>query len=273
MKCVRVWDVAVFYLELLEKNINYGGARERRVLEKLTARGVDLDTKVQLDERVEAREHTSAGDTAKNVGTSTVHERHEALLLDDLREAVEGAAVLLGLARGHHHATTHRVDWVRDEARGDRDGVAERERHEETSVVAEHNRLERIVEAEVAAAIDDDAHARDDEAAVETGDAVRGERLAVDVDQAVELTLAGALLGRLGVVGETRTSVVERVDEAQAERTGDTARRDVLAERDSVRVGLARLECGLNLILEGKVKRLCGKVTDAVGQVATPECV
>ena len=41
---------------------------------ELTARGVDLDAKVELNELVEARQHTSASDTSQNVGTGTLHE-------------------------------------------------------------------------------------------------------------------------------------------------------------------------------------------------------
>jgi len=241
------------------------------IVMKLTARDVDLDAKVQLHELVEAREHTSAGNTTQNVGACAIHERHEALLLDDLEEAVNGARVLLGLARGHHHATTHRVDWVRDKTRRDGDRVAERERHEQAWIVAEHDWLEGVVEAKVAATVYDDTHARDDEATVETSKAVGGERLAVHVNKTIELTLGGALLRRLGVVGETSTRVIKRVHEAQAERAGNTTRGNVLAKAHHVRVALARLEGQLDLILEGKVKRLRGKVTDAVGQVAAPK--
>jgi len=137
----------------------------------LAARGVDLDAEVQLHELVEAAEHTGAGDAAQDVGAGALHERHEALLLHDLHEAVDGAVVLLGLAARHHHAPPNGVHRVGDEARHDRHSVAERERRGEARVVAEQDGLERVVEAEVAAAVDDDAHAADDEAAVEAADA------------------------------------------------------------------------------------------------------
>jgi hypothetical protein len=54
---------------------------------------------------------------------------------------------------------------------------------------------------------------------VETADTVGGEGLLVDVYQAVELAVT-ALLGRLGVVGETGTGIVEGVDEEEGSGTG-----------------------------------------------------
>jgi len=245
--------------------------KRKKAHTKLTSRGVDLHAKVELHETVKARQHTSARNASQNVGASAVHERHKALLLDDLQEAVNGAAVLLGLTRGHHHASSHRVHRVRDEARGDRYGVAEAECGEQVRVVAQQDWLESVVEAKVAATVDDDANARDHEATIETGNAVGGERLLVDVDETVELTLAATLLDRLGVVGETGTSVIERVHEAQRESAGNTTRRDVLAKGNGVRISLAELERCLDLILEGKVKCLRRKVTNAVGQVASPK--
>ncbi len=66
------------------------------------------------------------------------------------------------------------------------------------------------------------------EAAVETRETVGGDGLLVHIDEAVELTLAGAaLLCRLGVVSEASTSIVERVHEHQRQSTSKTARRHV----------------------------------------------
>ena len=77
---------------------------------------------------------------------------------------------------------------------------------------------ERVVDTEVETTVDDDADNRGNEATVETGNTVRRKSHLVDVDETVELALT-ASLGRLGVVGETRTSVVERVDEEQGSGT------------------------------------------------------
>lgn len=222
---------------------------------------------------VETGQDTSAGDTSQYVGTSTLHERHEAFFLHDLDEAVDGAVVFLGLTRRHHHTSSDGVDRVGDETRSDGHGIAERERKQQARIIAQHDRLERVVEAEIAATVDDNAHARDDETSVQAGNTVRRERLSVDVDETVELTFAAAFLGRLGVVGQTGTCVVERVDETQRHRASHTARRDVLAKRNHVRVRFGRLEGRFNFVLECKVQRLRWEITNTVGQIAAPERV
>lgn len=78
-----------------------------------------------------------------------------------------------------------------------------------------------LTKTEVETSVDDDTNDRGDEASVKTGDTVRSESLLVDIDQTVELTRA-TLLGRLVVVGETGTGVVERVDEEKRRSTSGT---------------------------------------------------
>merc|ERR1719422_1809439 len=60
---------------------------------------------VNLLELVETSQHTSTSNTSQDVGSSTLHQGHEALRLDNLHTAIDGALVLDSLARGHHHAT------------------------------------------------------------------------------------------------------------------------------------------------------------------------
>jgi len=124
--------------------------------------------------------------------------------------------VLDGLARGHHHATTDGVKGVRGDTGTSGDAPAEQERGEEVvgERTDEDDRLDGVVHAEVETTVDDYTKNGGHETTVETGNTVRGEGLAVDVDEAVELTLT-ALLGRLGVVGQTGTGVVEGVDEEE----------------------------------------------------------
>ena len=78
---------------------------------------------------------------------------------------------------------------------------------------------ERVVDTEVETTVDDDADDGRNEATVETSNTVRGKGLLVDVDETVELA-GSSTLGRLGVVGKTGTSVVERVDEEKGRSTG-----------------------------------------------------
>lgn len=75
-------------------------------------------------------------------------------------------------------------------------------------------RTERVVDTEVETTIHDDTNDGGDETTIKTSNTVRGKGLLVDVDEAIELTSSSALR-RLGVVSETGTGVVERVDEEQ----------------------------------------------------------
>ena len=109
-------------------------------------------------------------------------------------------------------------------------------------------RTKGVVDTEVETTVDDDADNRGNEATVETGNTVRRKSLLVDVDETVELALT-ASLGRLGVVGETRTSVVEGVDEEEGRRTSSTTRGDVTSEPRPVAILLLEAEERLEVVL------------------------
>ena len=119
--------------------------------------------------------------------------------------------------------------------------------------------------------IDDDTDDRRDETTIETSNTVRSDGLAVDIDKAVELAVTSALGGRFGVVGETGTGVVERIDEEERGGTGGTSRGDVSSEPLPVAVVLLEGEERLVVVLESKVQGLGGEVTKDVGCVASPE--
>ena len=68
-------------------------------------------------ELVETGEDTSASNTTEDVGTSTLHHAHEALVLQDLHAAVDGALVLGAATRGHHHPPPDCV-WMGGNVRG-----------------------------------------------------------------------------------------------------------------------------------------------------------
>mmetsp|Transcript_18828 Transcript_18828/g.38260 ORF Transcript_18828/g.38260 Transcript_18828/m.38260 type:complete len:357 (-) Transcript_18828:13-1083(-) len=240
---------------------------------------VDLGDVGVLD-GVEQDEHTGSGHTAEDVGSRALEEGGDSLVLHDLGGAVHGSVVGLGGTGAHHHAAADGVDRVGREPGGHGHAVTH------GKALGGLGRLglvlglgllkhghDGVVEAEIEATVDEDSNGGDDEAAVESGDAVGGERLAVDVDESVELA-SSVSLGRLHVVRQTGTGVVQRVHEGQRARSGETARGDVLGELGDVRVGLlVDLEGGdrLDLSLEGKVQRLGGEVADAVGQVGLPK--
>ena len=165
-------------------------------------------------------EHTSTGNTTEDVGTSTLEQGLDALLGDDLAGGIQGAVVLDGLTRGHHHTTTDGVKRVRGDTRTGGDAPTEREGGQEVvgQGTDQDDRLDRVVHTEVQTTVDDDTKHGRRETAVETGNTVGCEGLPVDIDETVELTSASALRG-LRVVGQTGTSVVERVDEEQGSGT------------------------------------------------------
>jgi hypothetical protein len=151
-------------------------------------------------------EHTSTGNTTENVGTSTLEERSETLGGKDLASSIQRTLVLYGLARRHHHATTDSVEWVRSDTSTSGDSPAKHEGGQEVTFerTDQENRLDGVVHAEVQTTIDDDTDDGRSETTVETGNSIGSEGLAIDIDQAVELTSSSAL-GRLGVVGKTGT--------------------------------------------------------------------
>lgn len=218
-------------------------------------------------------EDTSTGDTTENVGTSTLEERLDTLLGDDLGSGIEGRLVLDGLTGGHHHATTDGVKGVRGDTSGGGDAPAESERGEEVvlEVTDEEDGLDGVVETEVETTVNNDTSDGGTETTVETGNTIGSDGLAVDIDEAVELTLT-TLLGGLGVVGETGTGVIEGVDEEEGSGTSGTTGGKVTSHPLPVAIlVLLEAEHGLELVAESEVEGLGGEVTDDVGGVATPQ--
>jgi len=235
---------------------------------KIFLRRSDAPRDVDLFEGVEARQDASAGYASKDIGASALHHRHEAFVLHNLNGAVDGALVFDGRSGRHHHTTTDGVDGVGHESRRDCDGVAQAERKKQPGVGSQQDRLQGIVEAEVHPAVYENTDARNDESSVQTLDSVGLEGLGVDVDETLVLTLAAFALG---VVGQTRTGVVERVDERERERTRDTAGQNIGTEFFDVAGVLLNVEHRLHLILKGEVESLRWEVTQAVGQVTAPQ--
>jgi hypothetical protein len=170
-------------------------------------------------------EHTSTSNTTENVGTSTLEQGPETFLGDDLATGIEGRLVLDGLTRGHHHTTTDGIQRVGSDTGTSGDGPAEQEGGQEVTLerTDQDDGLQRVVHAEVQTTVDDDTSDRGTETTVETGNAVSGEGLLVDIDQAVELTLTTSL-GVLVVVGQTGTGVIQRVDEEEGSGTSSLGR-------------------------------------------------
>jgi hypothetical protein len=60
-------------------------------------------------EFVETGQDTGSGHTTEDVGSGALHQGHEALVLAHLHEAVNGALVLDGGSRSHHHTSPNCV--------------------------------------------------------------------------------------------------------------------------------------------------------------------
>jgi len=234
--------------------------------------GVDL-AEDELLEFVVHGQDTGTGNTSEDVGTSSLEQGLDSLLGDDLGTSVEHALVVgTGTSRGHHHSSPDGVQGVRSETGTGGNSPTEQERGQEGSLQRslEDGGLQRVVKTEVQSTVDNDTNDGRNESTVETGDTVGSESLLVNRDETVELP-GTTLLGRLVVVGETGSGVVERVDEEKGRGTGSSTGSDVTGEPLGVRLRLLEVEHGLEVVLEGKVQRLGREVPDDVGGVSSPE--
>ena len=113
---------------------------------------------VDVLELVEASEDTSSGNSSQDVGSGSLHQRHEALVLDHLAEAVDGSLVLDSAARGHHHPPPDGVDGVGHQPGSDGDSPAQEEGESHSCVGAEDERLEGVVQTEIHATVAKHCH-------------------------------------------------------------------------------------------------------------------
>jgi len=165
-------------------------------------------------------QYTGTSDTTENVGTSTLEERLESLLGDNLATGIERRLVLDGLTGGHHHTTTDGVQRIRSDTSTSGDGPSESERGKEVTLerADEEDRLDRVVHTEIKTTVNNDTSDGRTKTTVKTRDTIRGEGLLVDINQTVKLTSTTSL-GVLVVVGKTGTGVIERVDEKEGSGT------------------------------------------------------
>jgi hypothetical protein len=236
---------------------------------------------------------TSTSNTTEDVSTSTLEERLDTLLGDDLASSIQGGLVLDGLTGGHHHTTTDGVKRVRSNTSTSGNSPAEQEGSKEATLkrTNQDNRLDGVVHAEVQTTVDNNTKNGGTETTVETGNTVGSEGLTVDINETVELALTTTLSG-LGVVGKTGTSVVERVDEEEG--SGTSSLNSLLVLKSSLQeiyggytyttggkvthhplgVSITVLLVGEHRLVgvtESEVQSLGREVTDDVGGVTTPQ--
>merc|ERR1712083_438664 len=169
-------------------------------------------------ELVETGEDTSASNTTEDVGTSTPHHAHEALVLQDLHAAVDGALVLGAATRGHHHPPPDCVNGVGHQASGNGHSPAKDEGGSHRGVLSsDQERLQGIKHTEVHSTVDEDTDGGDGESSVQTLDAIGLQSLDVDINQSVEL--ACAILA-LGIVGQPGPGKVKGVHKQEGHGSG-----------------------------------------------------
>merc|ERR1719278_1600130 len=165
----------------------------------------------------------------EDVGTSTLHHAHEALVLQDLHSAVDGTLVLDAATRGHHHPPPDCVNGVGHQAGSNGDSPSKEEGSNRRGVLSsnEHG-LQCIEHTEVHAMVDKDTNSRDGEASVQALDAIGLQSLHVHVDQALT-TLA------LGVVSQPGPGKVKGVHEEKGQSSSSTTGGNVGGELDGGR--------------------------------------
>ena len=235
---------------------------------------------VDLLELVKPSQHARTSHASQDIGAGPFHQGHEALIGQDLPEAVEGALVLDPAPGGHHHPPPDGVDGIGHEAGGDSDRPAEEEGDSHSSIRTENQGLESVVQTKVHATresheqeiviqlalpVDEDTDSGDGEPSVQTLDTVRLQSLHIDVNEAIELPFATLALG---VIGQPGPGVVQGVDEHQRECPGKPSAGDVGAEFQPLRGVLSGLEGGLDLVFEGEVEGLGGEVPQNIGKVS-----
>merc|ERR1711955_53475 len=141
---------AIFHLKLLQsKDVNASGS-----IHKTDQRRCSLlsssEGNVHLLELVESGQ-----------GTSSLHQGHESLVPENLREAVQGSLVLDSTSGCHHHAPPDGVDGVGHQTSGNCDSPTQEEGESHSSISAKKQGLESIVESEVHSTVDEDTDSRD----------------------------------------------------------------------------------------------------------------
>merc|ERR1719427_747131 len=167
---------------------------------------------IQSLELIETSQHTSSGNSSKNVRSGPLHQGHETLILAHLHKAVHGSLVLNSTSGGHHHAPPHGVDGVGHESSSDGDSPSKKEGNTNTGISSKKEWFECVVEAEVHSAVDEDTDCGDGEASVQALDTIRLQSLGVNIDKTIELSLAAL---SFGVISKPGSCVIQRVHEQE----------------------------------------------------------
>ncbi|ETW05191.1 hypothetical protein H310_04184 [Aphanomyces invadans] len=229
-----------------------------------------LEAQHRLEFIVQDQDEGTAS-TTNHVGASTLEESLGAFVSSDLGPAVEGRLVQDVLAASlHHHATTDRVERVRQDTgeRGHDLGHDPLLPQRSVLGVRDDDVTSGIVTTEKGSAVHNDTTDRHTETTVQTLDTIRlGDGL-----NAVNETVVLTFLADTDISTQAGTGEVQGVHEEERGGTGSSARGQVTDKEAPELVLLHTVQKELLvLVLERKVQGLGGEVTDDVGQVAAPE--
>ena len=150
---------------------------------------------VELLEFVETSQHTGSSHSSQDVGSGSLHQGHESLVLHNLHKAVHGSLVLDSTSGGHHHAPPHGVDGVRHKPSRDGDSPSKEEGDANSGISSQKEWLEGVVETEVHTTVDEDTDSGDSESSVQALDTIGLQGLDVNIYKTIELTLAALSFG------------------------------------------------------------------------------
>lgn len=167
---------------------------------------------VSVLDNIGTSQDTGAGNTSKDVGSSSFHQRHKTFVLDNCFGAINRTGVFNSTTTGHHHTPSDGVDWVRSQSTDNSDSPSQEETGASGTLFSEKDWSKSIVKSEVESSVDEDTNARDDESSVETLDTIGSESFLVDIEESVELSFS---VGAFVVVGESGSGKVQRVDNSQ----------------------------------------------------------
>jgi hypothetical protein len=140
----------------------------------------------------------------------------------------------------------------------------------QTCIFTQDDWLQCVVQTKVETSVHNDTNTRYGKTSVQPLDAITLQGFSVHINETVELTFS-AFSGRLCVVGQPGSSIIQRVHKDEGHCTSATTSNDILGEFHGRRICLLDLENSFYFIFESKVKSLRWEVTDAVGQITSPE--
>merc|ERR1712200_128359 len=114
-----------------------------------TGRITSPEGDVDFLELVKASQDTGSSHASQNISSGTLHQGHEAFVLHDLGETINGSLVLDPTTGGHHHPPPDGVDGVGHETSCDGDSPAKEEGKSHSIISSQNQRLQSVVQTKV----------------------------------------------------------------------------------------------------------------------------